>query len=163
MRDPPSPDAIFHTDTLSIDSFGFPADEPQDPHSALLPQRFASRPSRQADAAAEASGRWARPLMHAESPTFDQSWSLSQEEPTEQTHFGRASALGSSEQQDFDPFSLDILPDVPGGSESVDQLAVHIPVWPHLRSPQIKADNQPKWANVQGPAYIPVWPQPGQT
>ena len=41
---------------------------------------------------------------------------------------------------DFDPFDFDILPDVPGGLESVDQLAMHIPLGPWLPQPPVTSN-----------------------
>ncbi|KAK9825801.1 hypothetical protein WJX74_008519 [Apatococcus lobatus] len=87
---------------------------------------------------------WSPSPPNAEQPIFNQPWSPSPAEFPGPPHFGRAYSPNYADHPHFDNFCLDILPDVPGGSESVDQLAAHIPLWPQSGSPQVAAVNQPQ-------------------
>lgn len=160
--DPTDPTPVFHTDPFGMggfESFDAFLDEPMQHSASPLGQftipaanpafnpAFNSAPAEAARAACQQT--WS--LSHAQQQQPQQhqanqsNWndhaehSHGQAAYAEPTHFSRAYSFGGEDHPHFDAFNHYILPDVPGGCESVDQLAVHIPFWPQLGSPQVAA------------------------
>ena len=155
MPDPTSPNAIFHTGPFGIDCLDALLDEPLQPCSTPRLEPFGTLASMSSKAegtgtAMRVSGQRAWSPSHAEQPQFDGSWFLSQAAYSDQLPLSRAHSpcSGASPQPDLDLdfLSPDSLPDVPEGLESVDQLAVHIPLWPQLGRPRTAHGNVPAGA-----------------
>lgn len=142
MPDPTTPDAIFHTDPFGVDCLNAFLDEPLQPCSTPPLEPFGTLASLSSKAAGVgtamgASSQRAWSPSHAEHLHLDQSWCQSQVECADQPQAGQAHSpiCEGSPPPHFAFLSPDSLPDVPGGLESVDELAVHIPLCPQLEGP----------------------------